>query len=118
MWAVALGGACGAVLRWSIGLWLNRGEFPYGTLLVNLVGSFVIGFVVLWALRHKWPEPAYLFVVTGVLGGFTTFSAFSLENLQLVQDGKLALAMLYGLGSPALGLLLAFVGFSIAQRLS
>jgi CrcB protein len=116
--AVAVGGACGALLRYYAGLWLNRAEFPYGTLAVNLVGSFLIGFLVLYALRQKWPDPAYLFAVTGVLGGFTTFSAFSFENLEMVQDGKLGLAFGYALGTVVLGLALAWCGFALAQKIT
>jgi CrcB protein len=115
--AVALGGAVGALLRYYIGLSLNsRGVLPWGTLTVNLAGSFLIGLLVLLSVKQKWAEPWYLFAITGLLGGFTTFSAFSMENLQLVQDGKPALALVYALGSPALGLLLAWLGFTLAQR--
>lgn len=115
--AVAFGGAVGALLRYYIGLGLNqKGVLPWGTLTVNLLGSFLIGLLVLLSVKQKWADPWYLFAVTGVLGGFTTFSAFSFENLQLLQDGKPALAMAYGLGSPALGLLLAWLGFTLAQR--
>lgn len=116
--AVAFGGAVGALLRYYVGLWLHRPEFPWGTLAVNLAGSFLIGFLFLCAAKQKWAEPWTLFAITGVLGGFTTFSAFSLENLQLLQDGKPALAITYALASVALGLLLAWAGFQIAGRLS
>lgn len=117
--AVALGGAIGALLRYYVGLGLNnKGALPWGTLAVNLVGSLLIGFLALYAMKQKWSEPWALFAVTGVLGGFTTFSAFSLENLQLLQDGKPALALVYALGSVALGLLLAWSGFQLAQRLA
>jgi CrcB protein len=116
--AVALGGAVGALLRYYAGLWLNGGALPWGTLAVNLVGSFAIGFVVLWSVRREWPDPAYLLCVTGVLGGFTTFSAFSFESLELLQAGKLGLAAGYSLGSVVLGLLLAWLGFALAQRIA
>jgi CrcB protein len=108
--AVALGGAIGALLRYGVGLWLNRGDLPWGTFAVNLLGSFLIGCIVFWSARQNWPQNAVLFAVTGVLGGFTTFSAFSLENLQLVQSGRPGLALLYGLASPALGLVMAYLG--------
>jgi CrcB protein len=116
--AVALGGAIGALARYWIALALDtKGAIPWGTLLVNLAGSLLIGFVVLASTKNKWAEPWFLFAVTGVLGGFTTFSAFSMENLQLLQSGRLALALAYGLGSVALGLALAWAGFVLAQRL-
>lgn len=116
--AVAVGGACGALLRYFAGLWLNRADFPYGTLAVNLIGSFVIGFIVLYAARQKWAEPATLFAVTGVLGGFTTFSAFSQENLRMLQEGKVGMALGYALGSVVLGLFLAWFGFALAQKIT
>jgi CrcB protein len=77
----------------------------------------VIGLVVFYGAKQSWSQGASLFVVTGVLGGFTTFSAFSLENLQLVQDGKVGLALVYGFGSPVIGLALAYCGFLLAQKL-
>jgi fluoride exporter len=90
---VALGGAIGAVLRYLTGLAL---AFPFGTLAVNIVGSFLIG--VLWvalAERGHWAP----LLVTGVLGGFTTFSAFSLDTLRLVEAGRANMAGLYVLAS-------------------
>lgn len=115
---VALGGAIGALSRYGISLLMNRGSFPWGTLCVNLIGSFVIGLVVFCGAKQSWSQGALLFVVTGILGGFTTFSAFSLENLQLIQDGKIGQALAYGLGSTAIGLFLAYCGFLLAQKLT
>lgn len=114
--AVALGGAAGALLRYLVGLSLNRESFPWGTLLVNLLGSLLIGLFVALAVRQKWAEPWQLFAVTGVLGGFTTFSAFSIENLRMVQEGRIGMALAYGLGSIIAGLALAWVGMSLLQQ--
>ncbi len=95
---VALGGAIGAVLRYLTGLAL---AFPFGTLAVNVVGSFLIG--VLWvALADRGAWAALL--ITGVLGGFTTFSAFSLDTLRLVETGRAPMAALYVLASVTLSL--------------
>lgn len=117
--AVAVGGALGALARYWVGLELNnKGTVPWGTLTVNLVGSLLIGFLALWIAKRQLPETWSLLLVTGVLGGFTTFSAFSLENLQLLQDGKIALAFAYSLGSVTAGLLLAYAGFALAQRVA
>jgi len=94
---VALGGALGAVLRWLAGLAV---AFPFGTLAVNVAGCFAIGLV--WAgLVARW----HPFLITGVLGGFTTFSAFSLDTLRLVEDGR---------GTAALGYVAASVMLSLA----
>ena len=114
---VALGGAIGAALRYLTGVGIVRlaghGEFPVAILTVNVIGSFLMGiFVVLAAQRgltHLSP-----FVMTGLLGGFTTFSAFSLETMTLIERGQIGLASLYvvlsvglSVGGLALGLLAA-----------
>ena len=103
---VALGGAVGASLRYLVGLAV---AFPMGTLAANVIGSFAIG--LLWAgLAEK--EIPYLMplLMTGVLGGFTTFSAFSLDTLRLMQDGRIGMAGVYVLASVALSLIACFVG--------
>lgn len=97
---VALGGALGAVLRH---LAVLAAGFPFGTLAVNVAGSFAIG--LLWvALAARGLSGWTPFLVTGLLGGFTTFSAFSLDTLRLVEDGRLGAAGGYVLGSVALSL--------------
>ena len=104
---VALGGAVGASLRYLVGLAV---AFPMGTLAANVIGSFAIG--LLWAgLAEK--EIPYLMplLMTGVLGGFTTFSAFSLDTLRLMQDGRIGMAGVYVLASVVLSLIACFVGF-------
>ena len=92
--AVAAGGAAGALLRWRAGLWLNAawpGGFPLGTLLVNCVGGLLIGASIAWFDEHA-SELLRLLLVTGLLGGLTTFSAFSAESLLLLERGQWALA--------------------------
>ena len=94
---VALGGALGAALRWLAGLGVARVAgpgFPLAILGVNVLGSFLMGAFVAAAARHGL---AYLgpFVMTGVLGGFTTFSAFSLEAVTLLERGRAGAAALY-----------------------
>jgi CrcB protein len=89
--AIALGGGIGAMLRYGITAmvqsWTGPG-FPFGTLLVNVVGSLLIGFVVVF-LHHRYHgnEVMRLFLVIGVLGGFTTFSTFSLDTVNLIESG-------------------------------
>lgn len=119
--AVAIGGALGAVLRFAaVGYFTPSlsDRFPLGTFIVNMLGSLLIGvaYVILvekTALNAEWR----LFFITGVLGGFTTFSAFSLEMLQLWQEGHILNAILYASSSVILGLLMAFAGMAITQKI-
>ena len=101
---VALGGGLGAGLRHLVGLVAMRSlgtGFPWGTLFVNVAGSFVMGMLIAWlALKAELPvgwsgQDVRLFLATGVLGGFTTFSAFSLETVLLWERGEGGLAALY-----------------------
>ena len=111
---VAFGGALGAVLRYLVGSVL---AFPMGTLAVNVAGSFAIGLVwVLLAARglQGWAP----FVMTGVLGGFTTFSAFSLDALRLFERAQPGAAALYVLGSVGLSLLAVIAGVMLARMVA
>jgi len=110
--AVALGGALGSLARYltmiGAGYWLGA-EFPWGTLAVNVVGSAVMGGVIEGsALRFTLSPEWRAFIAVGVLGGFTTFSAFSMDVAVLVERGQLASAGLYILGSVALSLAALF----------
>lgn len=113
---VGLGGAAGSMLRLLVAVWIKSSSFPLATLLVNIIGSFIIGLVVATSLRNPSFDANWrLFLATGICGGFTTFSAFSAENLQLIQQGRMGLFVLYALGSVLLGLGAAWLGFSIAK---
>jgi len=119
---VALGGAIGSVLRWAAASWASRlphgGTFPWSTVGVNLAGSLAIGFVLTLSFERGLVSPAVRwFLVTGVLGGFTTFSAFSWETLALVRDGHLPAAAGYVAGSVLGGILAALLGAALATRL-
>lgn len=96
--AVALGGGVGSVLRWRIGLWLNPLVLPFsaGTLAVNCVGGLLIGLLVVWFEEHP-SELGRLALITGGLGGLTTFSAFSAESLSLLLRGLPGLALVHSL---------------------
>lgn len=111
---VALGGALGSVMRYlsvlGVGRWLGTG-FPYGTLAVNITGSFLMGLLVGWLARSGAATPtAHLFVAVGCLGGFTTFSAFSLDAVAMLQRGETVPALLYVIGSVMLSLMGLMVG--------
>lgn len=88
--AVGLGAAIGAWLRWGLGLWLNPlfPSMPLGTLAANLIGGYFIGFVIAWFAEHPGvPPEARLFLITGLLGGLTTFSTFSAEVVTALVRG-------------------------------
>lgn len=113
---VFVGGGLGALLRYGVGLALPRADaaaFPTATLAVNLAGSLAIG-VLAAALGEK--DAARAFWLVGVLGGFTTFSTFSLDTLALVQAGRTGTALAYVLASVLGGLALAWAGWNVAAR--
>ncbi len=94
--SVGLGAALGAWLRWILGLWLNPviPVLPLGTLVANLGGGYLIGIAVAFFLQHPGLSPEWrLFAVTGFLGGFTTFSTFSVETVTLLTRGQLGWGM-------------------------
>lgn len=103
---VAMGGAIGASARYlaNVGVMRLIGPgFPWGTLAVNVIGSFLMGVLVV-VLAHKDALRLAPFMVTGILGGFTTFSAFSLDVMTLIERGQVNLAVFYGLASVLLSL--------------
>ncbi|HEY9151201.1 MAG: fluoride efflux transporter CrcB [Gammaproteobacteria bacterium] len=95
--AIAAGGALGAVFRYwaSNGVYVLTGRgFPYGTLFVNVTGCLLIGFLSVWLLERSLAGPVLRgFLLIGVLGGFTTFSTFSMETLNLIESGQLVRAL-------------------------
>ena len=115
---LALGGALGTLCRHgvnSLHLTLGNTGFPLGTMTVNLIGSLLIGFLAGVFSHIHTPQSVKLFLVVGFLGGFTTFSSFSLDNFTLLQDGKMTLALSNMLISTLAGLILVFVGFRVAR---
>lgn len=117
--SVALGGAIGATARHLVGsqvwTWLAAG-FPWTTLAVNVVGSFILGVIVaMTAFVWSPSAPLRAFIVVGVLGGFTTFSAFSLEVVLLAERDRLETAVLYALASFSLAVGALFVGLRLTR---
>lgn len=116
---VGLGGMIGAMSRYGLSGWvsdLTSGRFPYGTLAVNVIGSFIIGFFLTLALeRFSWAPEWRIFFAVGVLGGFTTFSAFSYETVTLLRDGVYLIAAA-NMGASLFGCLAAtFSGVMLAK---
>ncbi|MCV2357478.1 fluoride efflux transporter CrcB [Paucibacter sp. TC2R-5] len=118
--AVAGGAAVGALLRWATGLWLNErfasvAGFPLGTLVVNLAGGFMIGMAMAWFGRSP-NDLLKLLLVTGFLGGLTTFSAFSAESLALLQRGEAGMALWHAALHTLGGLGCAAAGWRLMQQ--
>ena len=113
---ISFGASVGAVLRWLSGVWLNErwAGFPLGTLFVNCVGGLLVGMALAWFERTP-NEMLRLLLVTGLLGGFTTFSAFSVESLVLLQRGECLLALGHTLAHVIGALACAALGFRLAQ---
>lgn len=117
-WLVFLGGGLGAMLRHGVNMAALRTVgtgFPYGTMGINIVGSLLMGLVAGWfALRGG--SPAWrVFLTTGVLGGFTTFSAFSLEAALLHERGDTGLAAVYVIGSVVVSIAALFAGLALVR---
>jgi CrcB protein len=119
--AVAVGGALGSMARfWLAGVMtaLTGPRFPWGTLLINVLGSFVIGLVAsitLTPARVGLHPDIRIFLMTGVCGGFTTFSAFSLQTLELMQTGDVVPALGYAIGSVVLCVIGTYCGWLLGR---
>ena len=119
--AIAMGGAVGAVGRYYVGAyafkWLSAG-FPFGTLIVNVLGSFLMGLLVtLMTLKWNVGNELRLFLTVGLLGGFTTFSTFSLDFVMLFERGDVLIAVGYAVASVALALVSVFGGIYLMRIL-
>lgn len=110
---VAIGGAIGASLRYGVNLALPRGGFPWHTLVVNVLGSALMGALMV-ALAHRGHQNLAPLLMTGVLGGFTTFSAFSMDTMALVGRGQTLLALAY----VAASVLLSLAAFALAAQIT
>ncbi len=114
---LALAGGVGAAVRFVVdGLIRARlnTAFPWGTVVINISGSLLLGALAGFVMRGQAPESLLLVLGTGFLGGYTTFSTASLETIRLVQSGRTALAIINGLGTMALSVLAAAAGVSIS----
>lgn len=117
---VAVGGACGAVARYTVSFLFGRAwpSFPWGTLVVNVVGSFLLGLLMGATASGRFLlDPAWRsFLGIGILGAFTTFSTLSYETVEAVRSGSLSQALGMVLANLALGLLFCWVGLFLGER--
>ncbi len=117
---VFLGGGLGSMLRYAVTVTSARTlgtHFPWGTFLINISGSTVMGLIAGYlAFKGDAAQPWRVFVMTGVLGGYTTFSAFSLDAALLYERGEIGLALLYVLGSVVLAIVGLFAGLALVRQ--
>ncbi|MBP6432466.1 MAG: fluoride efflux transporter CrcB [Ferruginibacter sp.] len=111
---IGLGGALGSIARYSVSLLVPSKSFPYSTFLVNIIGCLAIGIFMALSLKNQTTFNNYkLFLTTGLCGGFTTFSAFAIENVQLFENGKPLIALCYIALSIVLGIAAAYIGYKL-----
>ncbi len=117
---VMAGAGLGGLARYVLGTWImtkTGGRFPLGTLFINVSGSFLIGLVMALLTERFNLHPNWrLFLVVGILGGYTTFSSFEYETLQAVRDGERWMGLLYVTGSVLLGYAAVWLGAMLAAR--
>lgn len=118
---VGLGGFLGANARYLLGGWvvsrLGVG-FPYGTYVINVSGSFILGFFLAFAQDRAWISPSVrLLFAVGFVGAYTTFSTFEYESVRLLQDGELVLGAAYLIGSVVTGAVALFAGIALGARI-
>ncbi len=115
---VAAGGAIGSMLRYLVGKAMGPqadSSVPWHTLLVNVSGAFILGLLIAVAARHGWPGWWRPFIAVGILGGYTTFSTYSIESVELMLRGHTTTGLAYAFGSLALGLLGAWLGLTTGR---
>ena len=123
LWMVGLGGFAGAVARYVLGGWVLHqtlgAKFPWSTFAVNIVGCLIMGLLSGLAERLEWFTPQVrLLLLTGLLGGFTTFSAFGLETVHLLRRGEIWTATLYAAGSVIICVAAVWVGLKAMEALT
>lgn len=116
--AVGIGAASGAWLRWGLAVWLNEkhAHFPWGTFVANAIGGLLVGLAVTYFIEHPELSPAWrLLIITGFLGGLTTFSTYSAEVLTLLGRGQIAWALAVGASHLLVSLVLTAAGMWLGR---
>lgn len=118
---VGIGGFLGACSRYLLGGWVAQRlgiVFPYGTFVINITGSFILGFFMAFGQDRAWVNPGLrLFFAVGFLGAYTTFSTFEYESVRLIQEGELLLAIVNLVGSVLAGGIAALSGIALGIRI-
>lgn len=118
---IGFGGGLGSIARYLCQKWFGESyahPFPWGTFVVNIVGCFLIGIIYAAAEKTIFFTPQIrLLLITGLCGGFTTFSAFAFENMSLLRSGDVFYFLLYSIGSVALGIAAVFAGITLIKLL-
>jgi CrcB protein len=118
---ICLGGAVGTGARYLVALWTAQrfgSAFPYGTLVVNVTGCFLIALIMHLAMTNAWPATLRAALTVGFLGGFTTYSSFNYETTRLLEEGSLATALLNVLLTLAAGFTAGLIGLLLARQLA
>lgn len=120
--AIFVGGGLGSVLRYAVQVLMHERivayNFPWATFTVNIVGSFLIGLFYALSAKLNWPVEVRLFLTAGLCGGFTTFSTFSNDNVEMIRQGDGIMCMIYIIASVILGISACFTGSGLCGYLS
>jgi fluoride exporter len=113
---IGLGGFIGSLFRYGFNVLCKSFAFPISTFLVNIIGCMLIGFIAAMARKLSISEDLKFFLTTGFCGGFTTFSAFALENQKMFTEGNYILAFAYIIASVCIGILMVYLGFFLGNK--
>ena len=115
---VFLGGGLGSTIRFILNKLIPNDSFPFSTLIVNLIGSFLIGLIISYLIKNNMLKSDYfLLLVVGICGGLTTFSAFSLENLNMIKSNEVFNSIIYILISVSFCIILTYLGYTLMNKI-